>query len=298
MLKRKLILFMCSLLVILNLCSCGKKDTQSNKPQDVVNGSAITIENQQETLNENNQNKKEINNLDEPSKEELEKDKENINIILPLLDTTTMCMKENNYEFNTKSKEFIWNELFYFVSNYNQNYDEMKIEDNYCKVNETILTKIVKSFGLSELPKYTKELSFINKNNNTYEFMLGDRGNSKLELVSFSKNKDNTFDVEVNLILSDDNSIICKGFYHLKPIENAFFPFEIIDGRIEESMGNILSGQIKKWKDEHTIQILVKNELQDFQVTDDKIVKILKDKSIGDYIDFTIKNEIIVSVLN
>lgn len=234
--------------------------------------------------------------------EQKEKDLDVINQMLPLMDSIMLCMFENNYEFNTEDVGFIWNVMAYYVGNHLINSEKITFsEDNSSAiVSKEDVYGYMKGYIINDIHDFEEreDIFLITENQDSYSFGLGDRGLSKSEIISFSKNIDNSFDVDIKLIGLDDNSEICTASFHLENIddETRYFPMVITNAIIQNPQPSIQIGTIVEINEENVI-LEINGEKKMFFFNENSKQQV-KTKTVGNSIDIMIDKDIIINILN
>lgn len=295
--KKKLIsIFICSFLIMF-MVGCGtNKKIESNIEiiEDIFDNETVESEEK-----ENQKSEKVIYDVSEG---DMEKDLQSINQMMPLIDSIMLCMFENNYEFDTTNSNFVWSVMVYYVGNYLSVSSETVFSEDYTSVilSKTDTSEYMKGYILNSIPKFNEngENSLITENENYYIFALGDRGLSKSKLVGFSKNTDDSFDVDIQLITLDDESEICTATFHMETIndKSKYFPLVIVNATIQKPQPTIQSGTIIEMNEEN-ILLEVNGETKTYFLNENASNQI-KTKDIGRSIDVMIDSNTIINILN
>lgn len=290
--KKFMSLFLCSYLAIL-IVGCGtKKEVRPNmEPVETTPANEVVEEIDTENIEENS-----------VSEDLMEEDLQVVNEMLPLMDSMLMCMYEGNYEFDTTNSDFVWNTMLYYIGNYLMDSDEVTISDDYGSaiISKGNINKYIKGYVLDVVPKFVKtdNTPLITENKDSFTFGLGDRGLSELKLVGFSRNQDDSLDVEVQLVGMDDGSEICTGKFRIEGIndETEIFPMVIVDASVEMPQPVIQSGVITEIEEE-TITLRINEEERNYFL-DETSAEQAKTKAVGNSVDVMIDKDVIINILN
>lgn len=163
--------------------------------------------------------------------EDVELDVENLseeqNNMLAVMDSLNMCMKENDYSYDSSDPEFVWSALFYTIGNYpnvgnRDNSDLMEengetgIRKVYYKLVQEYATGLFEDY--SELPDLPEE-GIVQQDTDAdyYDFQMGDRGISYGRIASWTEHADGTNTVVTELVDAEDDSVITAYRYVLVP---------------------------------------------------------------------------------
>ena len=161
--------------------------------------------------------------------EDVELDVENLseeqNNMLAVMDSLNMCMKENDYSYDSSNPEFVWSALFYTIGNYpnvgnRDNSDLMEengetgIRKVYYKLVQEYATGLFEDY--SELPDLPEE-GIVQQDTDAdyYDFQMGDRGISYGRIASWTEHADGTNTVVTELVDAEDDSVITAYRYVL-----------------------------------------------------------------------------------
>lgn len=302
--KKWLSIFLCSVM-ILGVAGCETKKDVEKEEQNLEN-----VEVNQETNNttENTipqlKTDKDGNVIGElnadPNETIMEADLKNIDKMMPLMDSMLLCMTEGNYEFDTTNSDFVWNTMLYYIGNYLTDSEDITISEDYTTaiISEENVNKYMRGYILNDIPKFekTENTPLITKNESSYSFGLGDRGLSELKMVSFSRNTDNSLDVDVKLVGIDDNSDISIGSFHLEPSNNEVFPMIIVNASVQRPQPKIQSGTIVEIQDEAII-LEINGEEETYSLNENSANQV-QTKAVGSNIDVMIDKDAIINILN
>lgn len=163
--------------------------------------------------------------------EDVELDVENLseeqNNMLAVMDSLNMCMKGNDYSYDSSDPEFVWSALFYTIGNYpnvgnRDNSDLMEengetgIRKVYYKLVQEYATGLFEDY--SELPDLPEE-GIVQQDTDAdyYDFQMGDRGISYGRIASWTEHADGTNTVVTELVDAEDDSVITAYRYVLVP---------------------------------------------------------------------------------
>lgn len=165
------------------------------------------------------------------SEGDVELDVENLseeqNNMLAVMDSLNMCMKENDYSYDSSDPEFVWSALFYTIGNYpnvgNRDNSDLMEEDGetgirkvYYKLVQEYITGLFEDY--SELPDFPEE-GIVQQDTDAdyYDFQMGDRGISYGRIASWTEHADGTNTVVTELVDAEDDSVITAYRYVLVP---------------------------------------------------------------------------------
>ena len=274
--KKFMSFFLCSCLAI-SIVGCGaKKEVKPNLEQVETTPANEVIEDIDTENSEENS----------VSEDLMEEDLQVVNEMLPLMDSMLMCMYEGNYEFDTTNSDFVWNTMLYYYGS--------------AIISKENINKYMKGYVLDTVPEFVKtnNTPLITENEDSFTFGLGDRGLSELKLVGFSRNQDDSLDVEVQLIGIDDGSEICTGKFRIEGIndETEIFPMVIVGASVEMPQPVIQSGVITEIEEE-AITLKINEEERNYFL-DETSAEQVKTKAVGNSVDVMIDKDVITNILN
>ncbi len=288
--KKIMSIFLCSCLV-LSITGCG-----INKIESEIKQKEEQVENVKNEKTETEEVSGEI------SEEEKEEDLQIVNDMLPLMDSVMLCILENNYDFDTTNSSFVWNVMEYYVANFLVDSENVTMSEDYSSaiVSKEDVSEYMRGYVLNSVPEFQpgEETPLITENENSYSFGLGDRGLSKSEIIGFSKNRDDSLDVDIRLMSLDDNTEICTATFRIEPIndESKYFPMVIVDVNLQMPQPVIQSGIIVEINDENIV-LQVDGEKETYSMNENASNQI-KTKAVGGGIDVMVEDDMIINILN
>lgn len=246
---------------------CGKEKSQVSITDTEIIEDTVSIDKTESIVFEHNNEskveppKENISQIEEPqpgpaptqedkneeTTEEPEPTEENIKILNidnevneygPILDSILLAMYEGKTEYST-NPEFIWTGLYYFVVNYADKYDYLKLRDDYSVevTKETVKELINKIYGVNDIPEISKDLGMIQKEEDKYLFMPSDRSLTSSYIEEY-KPTDKNLKIVMELYSDEENSKLTTCEFIL--VKNKFNTNTIYDYYY-----NIQSAQLK-----------------------------------------------------
>ena len=244
---------------------CGKEKSQVSITDTEIIGDTVSIDKTESIVFEHNNEskveppKENISQIEEPqpgpaptqpedkNKETTEETEESIKILNidnevneygPILDSILLAMYEGKTEYST-NPDFIWTGLYYFVVNYADKYDYLKLRDDYSVevTKETVKELINKIYGVNDIPEISKDLGMIQKEEDKYLFMPSDRSLTSSYIEEY-KPTDKNLKIVMELYSDEENSKLTTCEFIL--VKNNFSTNTIYDYYY-----NIQSAQLK-----------------------------------------------------
>lgn len=264
--KKITILLLLSTVLLSTLSlGCGKEKSQVSITDTEIIEDTVSIDKTESIVFEHNNEsnaeppKENISQIEEPqpgpaptqsedkNEETTEKTEENIKILNidnevneygPILDSILLAMYEGKTEYST-NPDFIWTGLYYFVVNYADKYDYLKLRDDYSVEvkKETVKELINKIYGVDDVPEIPKDLGMIQKEEDKYLFMPSDRSLTSSYIEEY-KPTDKNLKIVMELYSDEENSKLTTCEFVL--VKNKFSANTIYDYYY-----NIQSAQLK-----------------------------------------------------
>ena len=148
---------------------------------------------------------------------------ENMQTMIEPADALNSCMIEQNMTYDPENPEFVWKAIFYFAGMYQTDIDDAIVEDSTYSLSSGTIKELAKVLfnGMDTLPAIPDGIDVnvsYDEASDRYTLGRGDRGLSYPEVVSYADNGDGTYTITVNLVDSEDKTIITSGTYTL--VEN------------------------------------------------------------------------------
>lgn len=262
--KKITILLLSTVLLSTLSLGCGKEKSQVSITDTEIIEDTVSIDKTESIVFEHNNEsnaepqKENISKIEEPqpgpaptqenkNEKTTEETEENIKILNvdnevneygPILDSILLAMYEGKTEYST-NPDFIWTGLYYFVVNYADKYDYLKLRDDYSVevTKETVKELINKIYGVKDVPEISKDLGMIQKEEDKYLFMPSDRSLTSSYIEEY-KPTDKNLKIVMELYSDEENSKLTTCEFVL--VKNKFSANTIYDYYY-----NIQSAQLK-----------------------------------------------------
>lgn len=288
---KRMLALVCAICMLAGLSACKKEEAPTNKEETVEASQDQQATEEPETAEETEP---------EETEEILPTGMESM---LAPMDSLMMCMYENGYAYGDDPYVF-WVELRYLLGNYYGMAESGAVtEDAYLRVEPETVKEFASSLtaNFRELPEMAEGLENLvryDAETDSYLLALGDRGLSRAEVLSCEEQKDGSYQVKTRLYGADDGKTICiadftlaANTYQPENQTEQLFLYSVSAMEMEPAEGLpeevILEGEFQGLADSHTVEFLMTDGFEAFQLRNEEVADILSTLEVDELVKFT-----------
>lgn len=220
-----------------------------------------------------------------------------IDNVLPMLDSIMLYMSEHDSYYDIQDNECYWNILWYVLVLYEYDNKDCIVTDYTISIPKELVISYAKMLYYDEKLPETDGLEFVkyDEKSDMYEFNLGDRSDTFMEVINYKQSDNGDIDIFTKLCSYEDESIIatCEFVLTLNSEESSYTIEQIAFLMGDEQ---IVFGKISDFSN-NEITITYNDMNFTYKCTGD-IRNKLKEKNKDEYIKIRIKNDEVIEDLS